>query len=816
CRMGYAEVSVNSPVSQRNTFSYAIPSGLEIDVGQAVWVPFGNKLLQGVVLELSPYPAVEETREIVGVIEPRPVLSPSHVLLARWISEYYLSPLFDAVALMLPPGFERKAITFISTPLTFPEQDESSLGQSQMDVLALVRRRDKVSLKELEKILGTKRARLVVSQLSARGLIVRSYELERVKVRPKKELHLSLMVDADKARQETSRLRGKRATKQAELLDFLAQQSGPVSLTETRKRVNCDKAAADALASKDLVALQYVEVKREPISYHDITTSYPPSLTAAQESAVEAVRASLLETSKDDTSPSVFLLHGVTGSGKTEVYIRALAEAVKLGKRGIVLVPEIALTPQTIERFASRFPHRVAVLHSKLSLGERFDEWQRVRNGEFDVVIGSRSAIFAPQPDLGLIVIDEEHEWTYKQHDKSPRYHVRDVAKKLAGLTQAAVILGGATPDIATFYHARRGDYRLLEMPERVTPRNGSPLPEVEVVDLKEELKAGNRSMFSRSLSEAIFRAVGNGEQVILFLNRRGGATFIQCRNCGFVLRCKRCEVPVAHHFADDSLVCHQCNYHMAVPQACPCCLSRRIKFLGIGTQKLEQEAGYTFPTARLLRWDSDVTRERHSHEKILSKFRAHDADILIGTQMIAKGLDLPLVTLVGVVSADTSLNLPDFRAGERTFQLLSQVAGRAGRGSLGGKVIIQSYTPEHYAIEAASKHDYASFYDKEISYRRQLNQPPFARLSRLVYSHTNDAICQREAERMKRLLAGEIDLRGIADLSLVGPSPAFIHRLRGRFRWHLILRGSEPSDLLSQVPIPHGWTVDIDPVTLL
>ncbi len=814
--MGYAEVSVNSPVSQRNTFSYAIPSGLEIDVGQAVWVPFGNKLLQGIVLELSPYPAVEETREIAGIIEPRPVLSPSHVLLARWISEYYLSPLFDAVALMLPPGFERKVITFISTPSIPPVTDESSLSQSQMDVLALVRRRGKVGLKELEKEIGTRRARQVVSHLSARGLVVRSYELERVKVRPKEELRLSLEVDADEARREAVRLRGKRAIRQAELLDFLAQQSGPVPLAEARKRVNCDKAAADALVTKGLAALRHVEVKREPISYQDITISYPPDLTAAQESAVEAVRGSLLQKSNGDTSPSVFLLHGVTGSGKTEVYLHALAEAVKLGKRGIVLVPEIALTPQTIERFASRFPHKVAVLHSKLSLGERFDEWQRIRNGEFDVVIGSRSAIFAPQPDLGLIVIDEEHEWTYKQHDKSPRYHVRDVTKKLAELTQAVVILGGATPDVATFYHARRGDYRLLELPERVIPRHGSPMPEVEVVDLREELKAGNMSMFSRSLSEAIFRAVGNGEQVILFLNRRGGATFIQCRNCGFVLRCKRCDVPVNHHFADDSLVCHQCNYHMAVPQACPRCSSRRIKFLGIGTQKLEQEAGYTFPTARLLRWDSDVTKGRYSHEKILSKFRAHDADILIGTQMIAKGLDLPLVTLVGVISADTSLNLPDFRAGERTFQLLCQVAGRAGRGSLGGKVIIQSYNPEHYAIEAAARHDYASFYDQEISYRRQLDQPPFTRLAHLVYSHTNDALCQREAERMKRLLAGEIDSRGIADLSLIGPSPAFIHRLRGRYRWHLVLRGSDLSDLLSQIPIPQGWTVDIDPVTLL
>ena len=321
--------------------------------------------------------------------------------------------------------------------------------------------------------------------------------------------------------------------------------------------------------------------------------------------------------------------------------------------------------------------------------------------------------------------------------------------------------------------------------------------------------------MFSRSLSQAIAEAVAGGEQVMLFLNRRGAATFIQCRDCGFVLGCRRCEVPLTYHLAENVLVCHQCNYRMPVPQLCPQCQSRRIKFLGVGTQKLEQEAGNTFSRARLLRWDSDATRRKHSHQEILNKFRNHQADILIGTQMITKGLDLPQVTLVGVVSADTALNLPDFRAGERTFQLLSQVAGRAGRGPLGGRVIIQTYSPEHYSIQAAAKHDYVLFYNREIGYRRQLQNPPFTQLASLIYTHTNDALCQREAERMKRLLTEEIDSQGIADLSIIGPAPAFIHRLRGRFRWQLILRGSDPSAFLSPIPVPQGWTIDIDPVGL-
>ncbi|MCL0091347.1 primosomal protein N' [Dehalococcoidales bacterium] len=808
--MRYAEVSVNSPIAQRRTFSYAIPPGLSINIGQAVWVPFGDKLLQGIVLELSPYPAVEETREIAGIIEPRPLLSPSQVLLARWISEHYLSPLFDAVALMLPPGFERKVVTVISKPSTPHQQDVSSLTQTQRKVVELVERRDKVSLKEVEKALGIRQARLVISQLIHQGLVIKSYELERVKVKPKRVPYLRLKVSLN----EAIRRQGK-ASQQARLVEFLAQQSQPVPASEARKSVNCSASVIKAVITKGLVELQLIEVKREPISQRSITPSFPLTLTPAQESALNLIKSSLLQVVKGDTGQSVFLLHGVTGSGKTEIYLQALAEAVRLGKRGIVLVPEIALTPQTIERFASRFPNKVAVLHSKLSLGEQFDEWQRIRDGEFDVVIGSRSAIFAPQPDLALIVIDEEHEWSYKQQDKSPRYHARDVAIKLAELTRAVVILGSATPDVETFYHAQRGDYHLLQLPERVTPGKDST-PQVEVVDLRKELKAGNRSLFSRSLSQAMAKAIASGEQVILFLNRRGGATFVQCRRCGFVLRCKRCQVTLTHHFVENILICHQCNYRRSVPQICPQCLSQRIKFLGTGTQKLEQEVSYTFPQAKLIRWDSDVTKRRYSHQEILTKFRNHEADILIGTQMIAKGLDLPQVTLVGVVSADTGLNLPDFRAGERTFQLLSQVAGRAGRGILGGQAIIQTYSPQHYTIQAAAKHDYALFYEKEIAYRRQLHNPPFTRLACLVYSHTNDGLCQREAERMKQLIIEEIEARGIADLSLIGPAPAFIPRLRGKFRWQLILRGSEPSAFLAQMPIPQGWIVDIDPVGLV
>lgn len=816
--MGYAEVCVNSPASQRRTFSYAIPTNLNIQVGQAVFVPFGAKLLQGIVLKLTEQPAVEETRDIAGIIETRPVLSPTQIELAYWLSNYYLAPIFDVVALMLPPGFGRKALTFLtaSPPDDF---DLSSLTEEQYHILELVRHEGRIGQKQLAKALGQKISQRLVSKLVKLGVLSRSYELEPIKTRPKVGTYLSLAIPASQVEKEGLGL--KITTRQAALLTFLAEQKGPVILSAACRSSNSSRAIVKTLVDKGLITLSEIEVRRDPLAARSINLSFPLNLTTDQAAVFRDIHQSLMELPK--AKPEVFLLHGVTGSGKTEIYLQALSEVVKMGKRGIVLVPEIALTPQTIELFSARFPGKVAVFHSQLSPGEQFDEWQRIRNGEFDVVIGPRSALFAPQLDLGLIVIDEEHEWNYKQSDQSPHYHARNAAIKLAELSGATVILGSATPDVETFYHAQRGDYHLLQLPGRVTPSislrtspmGSSPMPLVEVIDMRNELKAGNRSLFSRSLSQAITGALASGGQVILFLNRRGSSTFVQCRQCGFTIRCRRCDVPLTYHSAENVLICHQCNYHSPFPESCPHCRSRRIKFLGMGTEKLEQETARAFPQARLLRWDGDTTQRRYAHQTILDKFREHQADILIGTQMVSKGLDLPQVTLVGVINADTGLNLPDFRAGERTFQLLNQVAGRAGRGPMGGHVITQTYSPEHYAIQAAAKHDYALFYGKEIDYRCQLRQPPFTRLASIIYSHTNDALCRREAERMKHALINEKETRGIADLSIIGPAPAFIHRRRGRFRWQLMLRGSNPSAFLSEIPVPQGWKIDIDPVGL-
>ncbi|MFN2227843.1 MAG: primosomal protein N', partial [Anaerolineae bacterium] len=509
------------------------------------------------------------------------------------------------------------------------------------------------------------------------------------------------------------------------------------------------------------------------------------------------------------------------------------------GRRAIVLVPEISLTAQTVRRFEARFPGRVAVLHSQLSLGQRYAAWDRVRHGEADVVIGPRSALFAPISRLGLIVLDEAHDGSYKQDEPIPLpgYHARDAAIALAGITGAAVILGTATPDVVDYYRATAATaagritpgaaYRLLELPQRImtppggdaVPRTGyatAPLPPVRVVDLRQELRAGNRSIFSRALQEALGRTLSAGEQAILFLNRRGAATFVLCRDCGYVARCPNCDVPLTHHHLGSTgrLVCHHCNYRQPAPERCPVCGGGRIRYFGLGTERVEQALRQLWPEVRLLRWDHD-TASGADHERFLQAFVEQRADVLVGTQMIAKGLDLPRVTLVGVISADTALYLPDYRAAERTFQLLSQVAGRAGRSRRGGRVIVQTYDPEHYAIQAAARHDYATFYEQELAHRRDLGYPPFGRLVALRFSHEREDRCRAAATRLGRWLAAEIRRTGIR-ADMIGPVPCFFQRLGGRYRWQIVLRGPAPRVLLQDVALPHGWRVDVDPLNLL
>ncbi len=809
--MKYAEVAVNAPVAGPRTFTYSLPLNHSISPGCAVWVPFGSRVLQGVVFSLIDESPAYDTKSIVDVIDSNPLLSKSQVELARWIAQYYRAPYFETAYLMLPPAFERKTLTFVEIMHDAPQNSPDNLTLHQSKMFKFLLKNGRSDSRQFKGRIPTKQIIPTIKQLEKKGLIRKTSELQKERIKPKQVLHVRLAVDSNRAGQEIALLKEK-AFRQAEFLKVLIDVGDTLSLADAAKQSRSTSAVAYALQKKGLVMVEKIEVRRDPLAHRSFKPSVPLKLTPAQQSAFEKIQNGL------QCGSGTFLLHGVTGSGKTEIYLRALQETIAQGKRGIVLVPEISLTPQTIERFASRFPNRVAVLHSRLSPGEQYDEWHRIREGEFDVVIGSRGAIFVPQPDLGLVVIDEEHEWTYKQHEKSPLYHARDVALKLAELTEAVVILGSATPDMESYHLAQRGDYQLLQLQERVCgAENGfiPSLPMVEVVDLRDELKTGNRSIFSRSLTRAIDGALDANEQVILFLNRRGAASLVQCRDCGYVMTCRRCDAAMSYHPHEAYLLCHLCNYRILPPQSCPECESLRIKFLGIGTQKVEEETAKAFPQARIIRWDRDVTKGKHSHEEILEKFQSHKADILIGTQMVAKGLDIPLVTVVGIISADVGLHLPDFRAGERTYQLLSQVTGRAGRGILGGQAIIQTYTSEHYAVQAAAEQDFCQFYETEISLRYKYGYPPFSRMVSMIYSHTNEARCEEEAQRMVRQIRSERDSQGLANLSVIGPTPAFTPRIRGRYRWHLIIRGLEPVSVISRIPIPYGWKIDVDPVGL-
>ena len=610
-------------------------------------------------------------------------------------------------------------------------------------------------------------------------------------------------------------------------LQALAQAPGQqMGLTDWRRATGLRLADARKLVQWGLITWEEVDILRDPLAGRVFHSPRPAQLSPDQQRAWKAIEAALT-MADSNTSPAsppppppVFLLHGVTGSGKTEIYLRALEKVVAAGRQGIVLVPEISLTPQTIRRFAGRFPGRVAVIHSRLSSGERFDTWRRARSGQVDVVVGSRSALFAPLPRIGLLVVDEEHDPAYKQQ-RTPRYHARDTAIELARLHGAVTILGSATPSLESQFKARRGIYTLLRLPRRVMGHREegavrmADLPPITVVDMRAELRAGNRSMFSRLLQDALRGTLDRGEQAILFLNRRGSASFVMCRDCGHVVKCPRCNIPLTHH-QGDVLICHHCNYRQPMPRTCPKCGSLRFKTFGAGTERVIQALQAAFPQARPLRWDRDAVQGKGSHEAILQDFIDHKADVLVGTQMIAKGLDLPLVTLVGVLSAEMGLFLPDFRAAERTFQILMQVAGRAGRSERGGQVIFQTYHPTHYAILTASRHDYEGFYRVEMRYRQSMGYPPYRRLTRLLYLDSNRERCEQETARVAAHLQRRARELGIEGFSLIGPAPAFFSKERGKFRWHLLFRAQDPAMLLAGVPLTPHWRIDVDPVDVL
>ncbi len=621
------------------------------------------------------------------------------------------------------------------------------------------------------------------------------------------------------------------------ILQTIIKLPSPPTPKEAREATGATQARLNRLVKAGMLKMQEERVWRDSLREYDFVPDSPPLLTPDQQAVWEHIRPSLL-----GKQAARYLLHGVTGSGKTEIYLRAIDQTLQGGRRAILLVPEIALTPQTVRRVSERFPGRVALLHGSLPRGERYDSWQRARTGAVDVVVGTRSALFTPLPDLGLIVLDEEHDASYKQPAwmSDPHYHAREAAENLAERCQATLILGSATPDLSSWHRAQRGHYQLLRLPKRIVghrqrilgqasrinvasryqPLHGdaltTDLPPVTVVDMRAELRAGNTSMFSHPLQQALEQTLARGEQAMLLLNRRGQATYVFCRDCGYALKCPRCDLPLVYHRVDDTLRCHQCGVSERQPERCPECASRRIRFFGAGTQQVEKTLQQRFPAARSLRWDVDTARSPRMHFDILGKFVSREADVLVGTQMIAKGLDLPLVTFVGVVSADLGLSLPDYRAGERGFQLLTQVAGRAGRGVLGGRVILQTYQPEHYVIQAAAKHDYAAFVQRESEYRQQLGYPPYRRLARIVFRDSDPNRAQATARYAAEQLQQIIQDNRLTGTRLIGPAPCYYTRIDRHYRWHVLLRGPDPRAALRKLEPAPGWQIDIDPLDVL
>jgi primosomal protein N' (replication factor Y) len=835
--MPFVEVAVNSGQPARQSFSYAVPDGMILQPGDAVFVPFGRRFLQGIVMRVVEVPGFADPKPVDARIGDAPVISLERIELAQWLADYYLAPLFAAVALMLPPGFERKPLTFYEPLVAAAELDSLRIPPRQLAVLSHLITAGRAEAKQIDRDLKLTGVATALSQLAQRGLLRRSYGLARPTVRAKLARYVSLIAPHSEVEAAVRELSSQRKARLAKALRLLADEGGSLPASELRLRAGATLPSLVPLADGRLIEVRDEPVLRDPLAGRHYQPRPASPLTPEQLNSL----APIVTTLGSGHSRS-FLLHGVTGSGKTEVYLAALQRAIDLGKRAIVLVPEIALTPQTVRRFAERFPGRVAVLHSGLSQGELYDQWYGIQQGRYDVVIGSRSAIFAPQPDLGLIVIDEEHEWTYKQNEPSPRYHAREAAEQLAKLTGATLVLGSATPDVVSYQKAQWGNHRLVELRERVRPvRDASGnilrvvssevLPPVDVVDMRDELKSGNRSIFSRSLQIGLHQALDKGEQAILFLNRRGSAGFIQCRDCGYVPQCSACAIALGFHRKGMSgdverLVCHQCNRSRRPFERCPMCGGARLRPMGLGVEAVEEAVQELLPGARTLRWDRDVTQGRHAHEQILAAFMEGKADVLVGTQMVAKGLDLPAVTIVGVISADIGLHIPDFRSAERTFQLLTQVSGRAGRAGpnpdfrLGdrlspGRVVVQTYTPDNYAIVAAAQHDYHLFFEEEVELRRAQAYPPFVRLARLVYSHTNADYGMQQAERMVRALRTDVSQRGLPGVDVVGPAPPHVPKWHGRSRWQITVRSPDPAELLRDVALAEGWVLDIDPASI-
>jgi primosomal protein N' (replication factor Y) len=837
----YVEIAVNVP-RVSGVFHYHLPPELvdQVEVGHLVEVPFGKQRVQGVILGFVDEPAVSKTRPVLNLIDPHVVLTWAQIALARSISQNTLSSLADCIGLMLPPGLGQQADTLYTITRRKSSSSDRRLTDLQLRLLTILEKRGSLRGRQLDRALPRVNWRASARSLVRRGLISTDPILQPPQVKPKAVNTVQLACAPDLAEQQLTNL-GRPGSaafeRRGAMLRFLLREPGPVEVSWVYAESGGNSADLRKLTDLGLVIIGESEIWRDPLDGLKLPTAEPPVLTSDQQKCWDEINAGLKALSESQPVQP-FLLHGVTGSGKTELYLRAVQYVIQQGRQAIVLVPEIALTPQAVRRFLARFPGQVGLVHSQLSPGERYDTWRRARTGELGVVVGPRSALFTPLPEIGLIVLDECHDDSYYQSDP-PFYQTRQAAIDYAGITGALCLMGSATPNVTSTFQAASGRWRYLRLPSRILahrqviesqaeelgvvsryePLEGQAssleLPPVEVVDMRRELKSGNRSIFSRALQVRLAEVLAEKQQAILFLNRRGTATYVFCRDCGHTLKCPRCDLSLTYHGGRDALTCHHCGYDRKMPKICPICKSKRIRQYGTGTERVEAEVLALFPQARTLRWDYETTRKKGAHEAILSHFREQRADVLVGTQMLAKGLDLPLVTLVGVVLADVGLNLPDYRAPERTFQVLTQVAGRAGRSPLGGEVILQTFQPEHYVLQAASRHNYREFYHKELEYRRQLGYPPYLRLVRLEYRHGREADAERAAVEMAGKIKNWITSGGYRATEIIGPVPCFYARWGGQYRWQIVLRGPELLSLLRGRSLGE-WRIEVNPPSLL
>lgn len=782
----YAQVIIDANHAEVDrVFDYRVPAQWEeaICVGLRVMVPFGqrNTKREGYVIALTettevPAGKIKEIAEILD--EGRPILTPPILELAKWMKKEYFCTLNQCLQAVMPAGIRTKSVWYVE--LTEQTAELSEKEQQVADVLT--EQGGAAPLRELEQVFGN-RTEYILRCLQEKKVVRLRQKTTRSTYKKEKRYvslteNIELLTEAKEKAAKDKRLAG-------QLRVFSAICPGEsISVEELKEKASVTDSPIHTLLQKGVLVEQRRQEKRDVFQLEDYTPTQPFYPTPEQAQALALLRE---EEQKEGKRP--ILLHGVTGSGKTEIYMQLIEHVIMEGKQAIVLVPEISLTPQIMERFISRFGKRVSVTHSRLSLGERLDQWRKARDGEISIIIGPRSALFMPFSNLGVIVMDECHESSYIS-DVTPKYHTREVARKLSELTGALLVMGSATPDIDSYHRAVTGEFLLLQLKERT---KGSRLPEVFVTDMRKELEEGNRSAFGLPLQQAIRENLEKGQQTMLFLNRRGYSTFVSCRKCGEVLTCPSCNVSYTYHASDKALVCHYCGKEVPVPKTCPSCGSHYIRYFGTGTQKIEEETRRLFPEASVLRMDADTTTGKNGHARILELFGKGKADILIGTQMIAKGHDFPNVTLVGILAADLSLNLGTYQAAENCFQLITQAAGRAGRGELPGQVFIQTYQPENHAIRMAAAQDYEGFYQEEILLRQAMEYPPFSHIFSVLITGEMEQEVILAAQRLGAFMNHYAERAGC---TVVGPAPAPLPKFRGEFRWQIFAKGTDAERL--------------------